>query len=103
MLRVNSQVAICWQWATQVGDDFVGPRLLPYIMFPRATVRGIFALEWFTEENWTALRHELGGMITRGEIAYNQTIVDGFDNVPKAYQSLFVNREANRGKVIVKL
>ncbi len=103
MLRVNSRVAICWQWATQVGDDFVGPRLLPYIMFPRTTIRGIFALEWFTEENWAALHRELGGMVRRGEIVYDQTVVHGFDNVPNAYQSLYVNREANRGKVLVEL
>lgn len=25
MLNINSQVAVCWQWATQVGRDAVGP------------------------------------------------------------------------------
>jgi NADPH-dependent curcumin reductase CurA len=103
MLNINSQVAVCWQWATQVGQDYVGPRLLPYIMFPRATIRGIFALEWFTEQNWNALHDELGGMIRSGEIHYNQTVHRGFDSLPNAYQSLYVNREANRGKVLVEL
>ncbi|MCW2915048.1 MAG: yfmJ1 [Actinomycetia bacterium] len=103
MLNVDSQVAVCWQWATQVGNDYVGPRLLPYIMFPRTTIRGIFALEWFTEQNWDALHDELGGMVRRGEIAYHQTIRRGFDDIPNAYQSLYVNRGANRGKVLVEL
>lgn len=103
MLNVNSQVAVCWQWATQVGGDFMGPRLLPYIMFPRTTIRGIFALEWFTEDNWQALHTELGGMIRRGEIRYDQTVYEGFDAIPSAYQSLFSNGAANRGKVLVKL
>jgi NADPH-dependent curcumin reductase CurA len=103
MLNVGSQVAVCWQWATQVGDDYVGPRLLPYIMFPRTTIRGIFALEWFTEENWAALHDELGGMIRRGEITYHQTVRHGFDEIPDAYQSLYLNRGANRGKVLVEL
>ncbi|MFJ4923684.1 MDR family NADP-dependent oxidoreductase [Streptomyces sp. NPDC088725] len=103
MLNVGSQVAICWQWATQVGKETVGPRLLPHIMFPRTTIRGIFAQEWFDEEHLTALKKELGGMIRRGEIAFHQTVHYGFDAIPKAYRSLYVNRETNRGKVLVEL
>jgi NADPH-dependent curcumin reductase CurA len=103
MLNVNSQVAVCWQWATQIGNDYVGPRLLPYIMFPRTTIRGIFVLEWFTEQNWDALHDELGGMVRRNEITYHQTICHGFDDIPNAYKSLYVNRATNRGKVLVEL
>ncbi len=103
LLNVDSQVAVCWQWASQVGNDHVGPRLLPYIMFPRTTIRGIFSLEWFTEQNWDALHDELGGMVRRGEITYHQTIRQGFDDIPSAYQSLYANRGANRGKVLVQL
>jgi NADPH-dependent curcumin reductase CurA len=103
MLNIGSQVAVCWQWATQVDGDYTGPRLLPYIMFPRATIRGIFALEWFTDENWAALRHDVGGMVRRREIVYDQTVRQGFDALPSAYQSLFVGSSANRGKVLVSL
>lgn len=103
LLNVGSQVAVCWQWATQIGNDHVGPRLLPWIMFPRTTIRGIFAPEWFTEQNWDTLHNELGGMIRRGEIIYHQTIRRGFDSIPDAYQSLYTTSAANRGKVVVKL
>jgi NADPH-dependent curcumin reductase CurA len=103
MLNVGSQVAVCWQWATQVGCDYVGPRLLPYIMFPRTTIRGIFSPEWFTPENWNELRDVVGGLIRRREIKYSQTIHDGFDSIPRAYRSLYVGSEFNRGKVLVKL
>lgn len=104
MLNIGSQVAVCWQWATQVGNDFFGPRLLPYIMFPRTTIRGIFAPEWFTEPNWAALRAELGDLVRRGEISYRQTVHQGFDAIPAAYQSLYSDdRSANRGKVLVEL
>jgi NADPH-dependent curcumin reductase CurA len=103
MLNVHSQVAVCWQWAVQVGEQYGGPRLLPYIMFPRATIRGIYVLEWFTPENWAELHDVFGGLIRAGEIKYSQTIYDGFDNIPEAYQSLYVGSERNRGKVLVKL
>ncbi|MEU7564043.1 NADP-dependent oxidoreductase [Streptomyces eurythermus] len=103
MLNVGSQVAVCWQWATQVAGDHVGPRLLPYIMFPRTTVRGIFAEEWYDQETLAAMHDELGGMVRRGEIAYHETIRRGFDSIPEAYRSLYEDRAANRGKVLVRL
>ncbi|MEU8509608.1 NADP-dependent oxidoreductase [Streptomyces brevispora] len=103
LLNVDSQVAVCWQWATQVGQDVVGPRLLPYIMFTRTTVRGIFSLEWFTDENWQALHTELGGRVRRGEVVCDHTLHHGFDNIPAAYGSLYHDQGANLGKVLVEL
>ncbi|WP_328467268.1 MDR family NADP-dependent oxidoreductase [Streptomyces sp. NBC_00448] len=103
MLNVGSQVAVSWQWSSQVGQEWTGPRLLNYIMFPRTTIRGIFAPEWFTEDNWTALHAELGGAVRRGEIAYQQTVHQGFDGIPAAYRSLYTDRAVSRGKVLVEL
>ncbi|MGW0791282.1 MDR family NADP-dependent oxidoreductase [Streptomyces sp. NPDC002911] len=103
MLNVGAHVAVCWQWATQVGNEDRGPRLLPYLMFPRATVRGIFSPEWFTEDNWASLHTELGGRIRRGEIVYDHTIHRGFDSVPDAYAALYRDRDTSRGKVLVEL
>lgn len=101
MLNVGSQVAVCWQWATQVGQEAVGPRLLPHIMFPRTTIRGIFAQEWYDEEHLAALHEEVGGLIRRGDITHHQTVHHGFDSIPDAYRSLYADRAANRGKVLV--
>lgn len=103
LLNVNSQVAVCWQWAVQIGEEYVGPRLLPYIMFPRTTIRGIYVLEWFTPENWDELHDVFGALIRQGKIKYSQTIYDGFDSIVDAYQSLYVGSERNRGKVLVRL
>ncbi|MFF2375828.1 MDR family NADP-dependent oxidoreductase [Streptomyces xiamenensis] len=103
MLNVHSQVAVCWQWATTVNGEWTGPRLLPYIMFPRTTIRGIFADEWYTEEMVDALHEEVGGLIRKGELAYHQTIHQGFDALPGAYRSLYTGQEGNRGKVLVAL
>ncbi|MER7550244.1 NADP-dependent oxidoreductase [Streptomyces anulatus] len=103
MLNIGSQVAVCWQWATQVGNESTGPRLLPYLMFPRATVRGIFSLEWFTEQNWQDLHTDLGGRVRRGEVVCDHTLHRGFDGIPAAYGSLYGDRAANRGKVLVEL
>ena len=103
-LNVYSIVAICWQMALQTGSEpRIGPRMLDITMFNRVTIRGIFGLEWFDEENWNALISELGGYIKSGKIKCNQTIHKGFDNIPKAYSSVFNGTEANRGKILVEL
>ncbi|WP_129837869.1 NADP-dependent oxidoreductase [Streptomyces sp. RFCAC02] len=103
MLRVHSRVAVCWQWSTTVNGDWSGPRLLPYIMFPRTTIRGVFAEEWYTDDNLAALHDEVGSLVRSGEIAWDETVVEGFENLPAAYQSLYDDPGANRGKVLVKL
>ncbi|MER7768382.1 NADP-dependent oxidoreductase [Kitasatospora sp. NPDC096140] len=103
MLAVESRVAVCWQWGSQVGGDWAGPRLLPMIMYPRTTIRGIFSLEWFTEENWAALRRDFGALVRGGELSYQQTVHRGFESIPAAYRSLYVDRSASRGKVLVEL
>ncbi|MFE5581843.1 MDR family NADP-dependent oxidoreductase [Kitasatospora sp. NPDC056531] len=103
MLAVDSRVAVCWQWGSQVGGEWAGPRLLPMIMFPRTTIRGVFSLEWFTEENWAALRRDLGALVRSGDLRYRQTVHQGFDGIPAAYRSLYEDRSASRGKVLVEL
>ncbi|MFD9720141.1 MDR family NADP-dependent oxidoreductase [Streptomyces sp. NPDC059076] len=102
-LNVGSQVAVCWQWATQVGREDTGPRLLPYIMFPRATIRGIFSLEWFTAANWQALHADLGNRIRRGEVRCDHTFHHGFESIPGAYASLYQDQRKRMGKVLVEL
>jgi NADPH-dependent curcumin reductase CurA len=104
MLNPYSLVAVCWQYGTTVGKEYVGPRLLPMIMFPRTTIRGIFSIEWLEDQaEMQALHDGLGPLLRSGEITYDETIWHGFDEIPRAYQSLFVDRDANRGKVTVEV
>lgn len=103
MLNRYSQVAVSWQWATTVGGDRTGPRLLEQIMRPRTTIRGIYAQDWYTDKDFTALHDELGGMVRRGEIGFDETVHHGFDRIPLAYQGLYENKAASRGKLIVEV
>ncbi|MFE9608589.1 zinc-binding dehydrogenase [Streptomyces sp. NPDC006012] len=103
MLNRFSQVAVSWQWGTTVCGDQTGPRLLEHIMRPRTTIRGIYAQDWCNEEDYDALHEDLGGMIRRGEIRYDQTVRQGFGNIPAAFASLYQDRTANRGKLLVEV
>lgn len=104
LLNVYSIVAICWQLATQLGiEPMIGPRLFPHIMFPRTTIRGIFSLEWFTDENWQQLTEVVGGYIKRNQVKYHEVHYEGFDMIPQAYLSLFKGTEKTKGKVVIKI
>ncbi|MCA1185029.1 MULTISPECIES: NADP-dependent oxidoreductase [unclassified Saccharopolyspora] len=103
LLTVGSRVAICWQWAHQVGGEETGPRLLPLLMYPRTTVRGIYSLEWHTEQEWAALRADLGPLVRSGRLRHDQTTYHGIDAIPDAYDSLYRGSAGNRGKVLVEL
>ncbi|MGW8702356.1 MDR family NADP-dependent oxidoreductase [Streptomyces eurythermus] len=103
MLNRYSQVAVSWQWASTVGGDRQGPRLLEMIMRPRTTIRGIYAQDWYSDEDFAALRNELGGMVRRGEIHYDETVHHGFDRIPQAYRGLYENKAESRGKLIVEV
>lgn len=45
--------------------------------------------------------NQLSTWLTEGELKYNETIVEGFDNIPQAFLDLFEGK--NKGKMIVKV
>jgi NADPH-dependent curcumin reductase CurA len=98
-----ARVAVSWQWSTHVGQDTTGPRLLPFIIQPSVTVRGIFVEEWWTEENQQALYDDLAGPLRSGDIRYEETVFEGFDALPQAYHALYHRSAGVRGKLLVKL
>ena len=103
-LNVYSIVAICWQMAIQTGvEPRMGPRLLDLTMFSRTTIRGIFSMEWFTDECWAELIDVVGGYIQDGSVRYDEIMHHGFDAIPSVYQKLFVGTEQNMGKLMVTI
>ncbi|ONI92555.1 NADP-dependent oxidoreductase [Saccharothrix sp. ALI-22-I] len=104
LLAVGCEIAVCAQFESQAGGPQEGPRLLPMLMRPRATVRGIFSLEWLEDPACVKdLEHRFGALVASGEVVYDHTVHHGIDTIPDAYRSLFVNRTAKRGKVLVEL
>ncbi|MCG8920466.1 NADP-dependent oxidoreductase [Actinokineospora sp. PR83] len=104
MLAIGARIAICAQFESQVGGDHVGPRLLPLLMRPQATVRGVFSLEWMEDPAcWVDLEADLGNLVRTGAVVHEHTMHEGFDSIPAAYGSLFADGADKRGKVLVRL
>jgi NADPH:quinone reductase len=100
-LNLNSRVAVCGQIAqyndTQVA---VGPRLLWKILTSRAIVRGFIVSDYGPAEAATALA-ALTKWVQSGKLTYREDVVEGFENVPRAFTGLFLGE--NIGKRVVNV
>ncbi len=77
----------------------LGPRLQPILLTKSATMRG-FIIGDFAEK-FPAAKTQLTSWLSENKIAFTETIVKGFDNIPQAFLDLFEGK--NQGKMIVKI
>lgn len=77
----------------------VGLRPQPFLLVNSALMQG-FIITQYAQRFGEGVR-ELGKWLTEGKLKYAETIVDGFDNTPKAFIGLF--KGENLGKQIVKV
>lgn len=99
-LNVHARVAICGQIslynATKVE---LGPRILGALIVSRAKVQGLLVSDYAPK--WGGAMVEMAGWMREGKIKYREDIVEGFENMVKAFVGLFLGE--NTGKRIVKL
>ena len=71
----------------------------PFLVKNSALMQG-FIVSNYAEKFPEAIQN-LSGWLTEEKLTYTETIVDGFDNIPKAFIDLFDGK--NKGKMIVKI
>lgn len=77
----------------------LGPRLLGMLIVARAKAQGFLVTDYMPRfaEGFA----EMSGWLREGKLKYREDIVDGFENLPKAFIGLFHGE--NTGKRIVKV
>ena len=97
-LNVDARVAVCGQIA-HYNDDGVptGPRKLPQLIAPRATVQGLLVGDYATR--FETAGRQLSEWVAAGDIAHRESIVSGLENAPDAFLGLFSGD--NIGKQVV--
>jgi len=80
-------------------DVQLGPRLQPIILTKSATMRGFIIGDLV--EKFPPATKQLTYWLAENKIAFTETIVEGFDNLPQAFLDLFEGK--NQGKMIVKI
>ncbi|MBK2123645.1 NADP-dependent oxidoreductase [Fangia hongkongensis] len=100
-INVRARIVICGQISQYSGGldhPELGPRFLHKMLYKRATLQGILARD-FANRNQEMIS-ALSKMLKAGEIQYNETVINGFHNLPTALAMLFEGK--NTGKLIVK-
>jgi len=100
LLRHGARVIICGQISLyNLERPDVGPRPQPYLLINSALMKGFIITEYAARfsEGIT----QLAQWLSEGKLKYAESIVEGFENTPRAFIGLFSGE--NLGKQIVKV
>jgi NADPH-dependent curcumin reductase CurA len=99
-LNLRARVALCGLISGyNDSEPPPGPRSFGNLLVQRALVQGFIVLDHFDRLPETAA--QLAGWITEGKLKPLETVVDGFEELPRAINMLFDG--ANTGKLVVRL
>lgn len=100
LLNVDARVTVCGQISLyNATEQPTGPRKLAQLIQTRARVQGFLVSDY--EDRWGEALKRLGAFIDAGDLAYSESVVDGFENAPDAFLGLFEGE--NIGKQLVKV
>jgi NADPH-dependent curcumin reductase CurA len=100
LLNRYARISICGQ-ISQYSNTKVemGPRFLFNLIFSSAKVQGFLASDYISQ--FGPASAELAGWVKSGQIKYREDIVEGFENLPKAFIGML--KGDNIGKRFVKV
>jgi leukotriene B4 12-hydroxydehydrogenase/15-oxo-prostaglandin 13-reductase len=99
-LNTHSRIAVCGQISQYNNTKLeLGPRLFGALIVHRAKVQGFLVSDYISRAGEAFA--EMAGWLREGKLKYREDIVEGFENMPKAFIGLFHGE--NIGKRIVKV
>lgn len=100
-IKKRARIIICGaisQYDGGLDNPEQGPRFLHHLLYQRATIQGILARDY--DQRMDEMTTIVAPWVKSGDIHFEETILDGFENLPDALNSLFEGR--HRGKVLVR-
>jgi NADPH2:quinone reductase len=100
-LNFQARVVLCGMISQydDAGRDWQGQVNVGQILMQRATMKGFIVTDHADQFEEAATY--LAGLLAKGQLKYDETIVDGFDSMPAALRKLFAGE--NTGKLLVKV
>jgi NADPH:quinone reductase len=100
LLNHGARVILCGQIAFYNLDrPDVGPRSQPYLLINSALMKGFIITDY--APRFSEGVKDLAQWLSAGKLKYAESIVEGFENTPRAFIGLFTGE--NLGKQIVKV
>jgi NADPH-dependent curcumin reductase CurA len=101
LINRRARIVICGQISQYSGGldtPELGPRLLHHMLYQRATIQGMLARDYV--HRMDEMVRIVAPWVRAGQIVFEETVVDGFAQLPAALNSLFTGE--HRGKLLVK-
>jgi len=101
LLRINGRITICGQVAEYnlPLDQRPGIHNTGRFVSHRLSMRGLFVYDHAA--HFPEALATMAGWAAKGRLTLKETIIDGFDNIPAAFASLFTGKAA--GRTIVRI
>ncbi|KMY55749.1 alcohol dehydrogenase [Bacillus sp. FJAT-27231] len=99
LLNKFARIVQCGAISSYNKKDDQGPRIQHYLIKSSALIKG-FTVGDYRERYPEGLQH-LSKWLQEGKLAYEETITEGFENIPQAFFGLFTGE--NIGKQLVKV
>lgn len=99
LMNVYGRVSICGQISQyNLEKPEMGPRLFSLILVKQLRVEGFIVMRF--AERFTEGVLQMGAWLKEGRLKYREEVMEGFENMPKAFIALL--QGANTGKMLVK-
>lgn len=101
LINRRARIVICGQISQYSGGldtPELGPRLLHHLLYQRATIQGMLARDYV--HRMDEMVRIVAPWVKAGEIVFEETVVEGFEQLPGALNALFTGE--HRGKLLVK-
>ncbi len=102
LIKLRARIIICGtisQYDGGLDHPDLAPRMLQHMLFQRATIQGILARDFV--HRMDEMRSIVAPWVKAREIVFDETIIDGFDQLPDALNMLFEGK--NVGKLLVRV
>lgn len=101
LVNRRARIVVCGvisQYDGQLDAPELGPRFLHHFLYQRCRMEGILARDYL--HRMDEMLRIVGPWVQRGEIHFEQTLVQGFERLPQTLGELFDG--VHRGKVLVQ-
>jgi len=102
LINRRARIVVCGQISQYDGGldmPTLGPRFLHHVLYQRATIQGMLARDYLHRMDEMAAI--VGPWVKSGHIVFEETIVDGFDQLPATLNRLFTGEHI--GKLLVRV
>jgi NADPH-dependent curcumin reductase CurA len=102
LIKRRARIIICGtisQYDGGLDNPDLGPRFLQHMLFQRASIQGILSRDFV--HRMDEMRAVVEPWVKAREIVFEETFIDGFEQLPEALNSLFDGR--NLGKLLVRV